>query len=277
MNANQKDKSKSFYFFDFDDNIMFLSTPIFVKNQETDEVEGVSTSKFAEIRMDLGKVGRWKDFALFDGSYSHFRDIPEDQLQPGQKQWFVQDVEDALAKSQDEWQAPSWDLFVYACREQRPLSIVTARGHRRETLKAGVRVLLEHRLIEREPNYLSIYAVGNQEIAEELIAGLEDKAEQENVRKLPDPTSALKRIAIRKSIDEALETYGTEPEHRFGMSDDDPKNVDLIIKAMCDCKRKYPDKRFFVIDTHKGEKVKLEVFPPDYPVTRRAARNEVVG
>ena len=60
-------------------------------------------------------------------------------------------------------------------------------------------------------------------------------------------------------------------------SDDDPKNVDLIINAMCDCKRKYLDKRFFVIDTHKGEKVKLEVLPPDYPVTRRDARNEVVG
>jgi len=54
------------------------------------------------------------------------------------------------------------------------------------------------------------------------------------------------------------------------MSDDDPKNVDLIIKAMCDCKKKYLDKRFFVIDTHEGEKVKLEVFPVDYPVTGRS-------
>ena len=61
MTANRK--SKSFYFFDFDDNIMFLSTPIFVKSQKTGEVKEVSTSKFAEIRMDLGNVETWKDFA----------------------------------------------------------------------------------------------------------------------------------------------------------------------------------------------------------------------
>ena len=237
----------------------------------------MSTSEFADLRMQLGKVEPWKDFAIFSGSYSHFRDIPEDQLQPGQKQWFVQDIEKAIAGLPETWQAPSWELFVYACKAKRPISIVTARGHSRETLKAGVRVLLERGLIEREPRYLSIYAVGNPEIARELIAGMEDKAEQERVSKLQDPTSALKRIAIRKSVDEALEIFGSEPEHRFGMSDDDPKNVDLIIKAMCDCKKKYLDKRFFVIDTHKGEKVKLEVFPVDYPVTGKAARNEFVG
>lgn len=38
----------------------------------------------------------------------------------------------------------------------------------------------------------------------------------------------------------------------LGMSDDDPGNIDLIVKAMCDCKKKYLDKRFFAIDTHKG-------------------------
>ncbi|UCG12452.1 MAG: hypothetical protein JSU72_18510, partial [Deltaproteobacteria bacterium] len=138
MNANQKDKSKSFYFFDFDDNIMFLSTPIFVKNKKTNEVKELSTSEFANIRTELGQIEPWKAYAVYDGTYSHFRDIPEDDLQPGQKQWFVQDVEDALAESADKWKAPSWDLFVYACRKERPLAIVTARGHHPETLKAGI-------------------------------------------------------------------------------------------------------------------------------------------
>lgn len=61
------------------------------------------------------------------------------------------------------------------------------------------------------------------------------------------------------------------------MSDDDPENVDLIIKAMCDCKKKYLDKRFYVIKMHKGEQVKLEVFPVDYPVTRKADTDESIG
>ena len=74
-----------------------------------------------------------------------------------------------------------------------------------------------------------------------------------------------------------LKVYGAEPDHRFGMSDDDPKNLDLIIKAMCDCKIKHITKRFFVINTHQGEWVKLEVFPVDYPVTGRASEDELIA
>ena len=73
----------SFYFFDFDDNTMFLKTPIFIKNEKTGELREVSTTAFAEIRQQLGKPGEWQDFGYFDGTYSHFRDIPQDQLQPG--------------------------------------------------------------------------------------------------------------------------------------------------------------------------------------------------
>jgi catechol 2,3-dioxygenase-like lactoylglutathione lyase family enzyme len=65
----------------------------------------------------------------------------------------------------------------------------------------------------------------------------------------------------------ALETYGAEPPHRFGMSDDDPNNVVLAISAMRDCKAEHPDKRFFVINTNHAEYVKLEIFPMNHPVT----------
>lgn len=143
------DNSVSFYFFDFDDNTMFLTTPIFVKNEQTRELKEVSTTDFAEIRQQLGKPGEWEDFGYFEGTYGHFRDIPQDQLQPGQKQWFVQDIEKALEEPPEKWQAPSWE--------------------------------------------------------------------------------------------------------------------------------KYLDKRFFVIDTHEGEKVKLVVFPVDNPVTGKADRGEHVG
>jgi hypothetical protein len=57
-------------------------------------------------------------------------------------------------------------------------------------------------------------------------------------------TPALKKRAIIKTVDMALEKYGLKPCHRFGMSDDDHQNVDLIITAMSDCKKKYPDNAF---------------------------------
>jgi cytidine deaminase len=275
--TNKPGKDLSFYFFDFDDNIMFVETPILIRNKQTKKIEKVSTAEFARIRGEFGKPGQYEDLQVFDETYSHFRDIAADKMKPNGVQYFIEDVTKAIAGKEEAWQRPAWPLFVHACKEQRPVAIVTARGHSPETLKAGVRVLKEKGWIEREPNYLAIYAVGNAEVAAELMATVTDAKDRQNLEALPDKTSALKRIAIRRAVDSAMEEYGSEPEHRFGMSDDDPQNVDLIIKAMCDCKNKYPDKRFFVINTHEGEWVKLEIFPVNFPVTKRVSANEVVG
>lgn len=259
MTTNEE--STSFYFFDFDDNIMFLTTPIFIMNTETNEPIAVSTGDFATIHPILGVPGKWENFAMFDGSYSHFRDIPADQLKPRQKQYFVEDVAKAVEAEPEKWQAPSWNLFVHACETQRSVSIVTARGHIPETLQDGVKVLVDKGFIPKEPKYHTVFPVGNDDVRRDQLGDPDLKL----------TTPALKRRAIIQSVDKAIEIHGETPEHRFGMSDDDPQNVNLIIRAMCKCKKKYPDKRFFVINTHQGEKVKMEVFPVDFPVTGKPA------
>jgi cytidine deaminase len=274
--AKSTDKDVSCYFFDFDDNIMFLETPILIRNVRTNRVKKVSTKDFASIRHLLGLDGDWKDFQYFDGTYSHFSDIPMDQLKVSQRQYLVEDIEKSIATPPETWQAPSWPLFVYACEKQRPVAIITARGHSAETMKAGIQLFADKGLIPKTPNYLAIYAVGNAGTQKELAAKARD-SEAKTLSEKGDHTSLYKRIAIRTTVELALESYGREPEHRFGMSDDDPMNVDLIIKAMCDCKTVYPDKRFFVINTHQGEWVKLEVFPVNFPVTGKAAKHDVVG
>lgn len=250
----------SFYFFDVDDNIMFLPTQIFLLNTATGLPEAITTGDFALIHPVLGRPGKWENYSMFDGSYDNFRDIPDNELEPGQKQHFVNDIKKAVEAGDHSWQGPSWQLFAHACEEQRPISIITARGHSSETLKAGLRVLAEKRLISKEPNYLAIFPVGNDDVRRDRLGDSD----------LKKTTPALKRIAIRESVKKALEQFGSNSEHRFGMSDDDPQNVSLITRAMCECKREYPDKRFFVINTHLGEMVKLEVFPIDFPVTRKS-------
>jgi hypothetical protein len=257
MAANSE--AVSFYFFDFDDNIMFLATPIFILNTMTSEAMEVSTGEFADIYPRLGSPGEWENFSMYDGSYLHFRDIPADRLRPGQKQYFVADVEQAVEGDPEKWQGPSWRLFVHACETQRPVSIVTARGHSPDTIKAGVGVLVDKGIISQEPNYHTVFPVGNDEL----------RREQLDDPMLTLTTPILKRRAIVKSVEKALEVYGDRPEHRFGMSDDDPQNVNLIIRAMCDCKKRHLDKRFFVINTHQGEMVKMEIFPVDFSVTEQ--------
>jgi hypothetical protein len=251
-------KSQSFYFFDFDDNVMFLKTRIFVRNTLTRKEVAFSTGEFALVYPQFGRPGQWEDFAIFEGSYRDFRDSPSDQLPAGRKQPFVRDVEEASAAPDTDWQAPSWKLFAYACAQQRPLSIVTARGHTEQTIREGVRALVARGLLPYEPNYHTVFPVGNDAIRRQL-----------GDAQLDFTTPALKRLAIVRSVELALEHYGPEPTHHFGMSDDDPQNVYLIIRAMSECKQRFGNKRFFVINTHFGEMVKLEVFPVNQPVANQ--------
>lgn len=276
-NTKRKNEAMSFYLFDVDDNIMFLPTKVLIRHRATGKVKQVSTQRFATIRALLGKADEWRDYEQFEDTYSRFRDMPESESRANQKPHFVRDVEAAIKKSPRRWQGPSWELFVHACRNQRPVSIVTARGHSAETVKAGIEVLKAHKLIPRVPNYLSIYGVSNPETQAELIAWEPDQNLKRKLRRAGDHISQFKRIAIRNSVERGLEVYGARPKHRFGMSDDDPHNVDLIVKAMCECKQLHLDKRFFVINTHAGEFAKLEVFPIDYPVTGKVAKSEPVG
>ncbi|MDB2439462.1 hypothetical protein N9W89_12170 [Hellea sp.] len=262
----------SFYFFDLDDNTFFLETKIFIKNMKTGDVISVSTHEFAQMRNKMGNTEPWTDYSLYEDSYKNFRDRNED----GEKEYLVEDIEHAMGEPIEKWQGPAFKLFQHACEQQRPLGIVTARGHSRETIKAGIQVMVDAGFLSQSPNYLGVYAVSNEDMRKELKDSTSEEQRQV-IETHPDPTSQLKRVAINNLVEQALETYGSEAEHRFGMSDDDPKNVDLIIKAMCECKIRHPEKRFFVINTHKGEHVKLEVFPIDFPVTKNASADEISG
>lgn len=266
----REDGSVTFYFFDFDDNTMFLETRVGLRHRQTGDEVLVSTHAFAQIRQFLGRPGEWEQHELYDGSYRFFRDKDAAERARDPDEYFVQDIRQAI-ENQDEmlWQAPSWNMFVHACKEQRPLSIITARGHSDATIKAGVRALVEAGLIEREPNYLAIHAVSNPESRQRILDAITDPQERGAVMEQADPTSALKRHAIHQTVELALDRYGKDMPHRFGMSDDDPGNIDLIVRAMAECKEKYPDKRFFAINTHTGRHVKLEVYPIHFAVTKQ--------
>ena len=214
------DNSISFYFFDLDDNTFFLETPVFVRNKKTREIKSTSTHEFAQIRGMLGAIEPWKDYELFDNSYRNFRDRDE----RGKPEYLVEDIRKALKTPPDQWQGPAFDMFNYACDRQRPLAIVTARGHSRETIKSGISVMVEKNHLSKEPNYLGVYAVSNEEMRKELLETVTNSEERKTITDSHDPTSPLKRVAIRNLVEKALEEYGSEPEHRFGMSDDDPKN-----------------------------------------------------
>lgn len=251
------DGSLSFYFFDVDDNLLFLPTRLYLWNAETRQEAAVSSQEFANVQNDLGRTGKWQPWSVRpDETFRDFRDAAGvDAI--GQP--FVRDLRAAIAGTAP-WQGPSWPLLVHAAKAQRPIAVISARGHAPATIEAGLRDLVGKGLLADMPPILGIYTVTNPDVRQAL--GVTD----------PNMTvPSVKKLAINDAVEKALQRYGAEPPHRFGMSDDDPNNVVLAISAMRTCKQKYPDKRFFVVNTNEYEFVKLEIFPVSDPVTAHAS------
>jgi hypothetical protein len=246
---------RSFYFFDFDDNVANLSTSIFIYHKDSGAEVCLSSREFAEHSAHIGKRGPYKDFRIdYDdqkGTFRCFRDKDLGLVRRwlGGRQTFVRDLAHALGLEEFHWQGPSWSCFKHAVFNRRPISLITARGHHPETLKEGIQLMVREGHLPHEPNYLSLFPVSHPRIKSQL--GLA----------LNTPIAQLKQAAIRASVQEAFRTYGFSPHHRFGMSDDDPENVRLIVEEMVRLKAEYPANSFFVIETHRGQFVKREVFP----------------
>ncbi|MDG0818019.1 hypothetical protein [Bdellovibrio svalbardensis] len=245
---------RSFYFFDFDDNIAFLTTPLILFHKENRSEVLLSSGDFAQHHQAIGKSGIFADYEMdfcdVTGTFRNFRDLDISEVEKlnGKKQIFVQDVAEALGYPDFQWKGPSWECFYHATFNQRPLSVITARGHHPETLKEGIKVFVKNKVLPLEPNYLSVYPVSHKATR----VALGDLA-------LAEGTAELKQRAIRASVEKAIELYGYNPHHRFGMSDDDPKNIQLIAEEMTRLKARFPEMSFFMIETQHGNFIKHEV------------------
>lgn len=258
MSGARKDGSRSFYFFDIDDNLLLLATKDYLWNAETGEEKIVSSGEFAACQSELGRPGPWQAWNVRAETFRDSRDAPDTLPR---EQTFIKDLIAAL-DGDNEWRGPSWPLLEHAAINDRAIAVITARAHGRSTIEEGLKLLAERKLIVKVPPILGIYTVNNREVREEI--GATDPA-------MTVPSA--KKLAIKHAVKTALERYGGDLPHRFGLSDDDPANVVLAISAMRDCKDIYPDKRFFVINTHRIEFVKLEVFIISDPVT--AVREDI--
>lgn len=245
---------RSFYFFDFDDNIAFLSTPLILFHRDTKQEVNISSSDFAKFHHQIGKDGIYKDFVIDycdnSGTFRNFRDrhIHELEALDGKRQVFLEDVAHALGFPDFHWKGPSWECFYHATFNQRPVSVITARGHSPETIKNGISLFVQQSHLPVEPNYLSIYPVSHKKTRLEL--GDFD---------FNMSVAQLKQRAINASVRRAIDVYGYSDHHRFGMSDDDPKNVNLIIEEMTKLKADFPKISFFVIETINGQFIKHEI------------------
>ena len=250
---------QSFYIFDIDHNILNLPTKIrlFKKNTK---------SKFIEISQDehnksgkfIGREGKYKDYEerYVDGeqhSFRYFNDLTRAEREAGKKEHFISDIEKAVRKR--DFRGPSWDVLEYAVKHGRPSAIITARGHSEEVIRSGLQRLVDLGRLERMPNLQVIYCVNNPAIKN----ALESSATKREGKGGKINSSGRKRIATRIFVNNSAKKFGAVPKHKFGMSDDTPDNVYDVIQAMADSKLKYDHMRFYVINSHRNNHVKMEI------------------
>lgn len=109
---------RSFYFFDFDDNIAFLTTPLILFHKVTGEELNLSSHEWAVHHTSIGKAGIYSEYEIrWDdqtGTFRCFRDVNLSELekQSGKRQPFVQDIMQSLGLPDLQWKGPSWIVCI---------------------------------------------------------------------------------------------------------------------------------------------------------------------
>jgi len=138
---DQLKPTMKYYAFDWDDNLMYMPTKIYLKDEDGNSV-GMSTEDFAEYRSEIGKEPfEYEGHTIVGFDEEAFRDFRV----TGDKKFLVDAMKAPIG--------PAWDDFVEAVNNGSIFAIVTARGHTPSVLKNCVYNLIKknkHGLNEKE-------------------------------------------------------------------------------------------------------------------------------
>jgi hypothetical protein len=138
---DQMKPTMKYYAFDWDDNLMYMPTKIYLLDDKGKTV-GMSTEDFAEYRTEIGKEPfQYEGHTIVNFDKDAFRDFRV----PGDKAF----ISDAMKAET----GPAWSDFVEAVNNGSVFSIITARGHTPSVLKNAVYNLIKknkHGLSEKE-------------------------------------------------------------------------------------------------------------------------------
>ena len=244
------------YSFDWDDNILHMPTMVHMdkKTKNGWEKVKVTTSEYAEIK-DM------EDYRYPDGDIKKaFIEFDDDNI-------FIENVKESVKNKKF---APSFNDFKEALIGAKPLSIITARPQKPETLKKGIEIVINEVFTEDE--------------IEEMVENIEDNydftgTKEEQIKKYIEsnyyyPVSLNNRYTdITKGKTDALDDFVSKVLKGFekmdkekynkmsvGFSDDDVSNVkEMVKKVEEEMSKTYPEVEFYIYDTSERGKNKLIV------------------
>lgn len=147
----------SYRAFDWDDNILHMPTKINMdKYVENSWIPlSVLPSEFAIVRND-------KEYRIRDNDpYKAFLEFKD--CGPRGDNSFMEDVKYSILNKQF---GPSWDTFLKCLMEGSIFAIITARGHEYETIKNGVKYIIDKCLTHSQQNRMYNNCLGYSNIFE---------------------------------------------------------------------------------------------------------------
>lgn len=225
---------------DFDDNIVYLNTPIYIFHKVTHEELALSTKQYAAHKATIGHSGPYADYVFAFGSNGSFRKFednatgePSANLMEALKN-AIQDIPEnpaSQAKELAEWQGPSWSYFNRALNQSESahwVSIITARGHSPQSFTKAFQYLQELGYLKHLPDEENIYPITYKKRGEiGSIAG-------EKALRLLSRLDQIQALALGEDMIEVWDSDGIEKKrlHLFGFSDDDTENYQTCLQAV---------------------------------------------
>jgi hypothetical protein len=258
------------YIFDWDDNILYMPTT---------------------IKMDKKEDGKWVPVDVPTDEYAHIRTSPEYRLRdnsPGiafsdfrESKPFIEDIKKAIHNDNF---APSADKFKEALINANPFGINTARGHKPEILRDGVRLFIDMVFTDEEKSEMvgNVKKILNQtkeltpdqsidfyldEMGEYYPVSSEEFGERfglDTTGGAANPEHA-KKVAIEHFVRKVFDNVKTLVNSDYkklsvGFSDDDVRNVKAVEQFIEEeLNKMYPEFHFVVYDTSDKGKRKMVI------------------
>jgi hypothetical protein len=258
------------YIFDWDDNILYMPTT---------------------IKMDKKEGGKWVPVDVPTDEYAHIRTSPEYRLRdnsPGiafsdfrESKPFIEDIKKAIHNDNF---APSADKFKEALINANPFGINTARGHKPEILRDGVRLFIDMVFTDEEKSKMvgNVKKILNQtkeltpdqsidfyldEMGEYYPVSSEEFGERfglDTTGGAANPEHA-KKVAIEHFVRKVFDNVKTLVNSDYkklsvGFSDDDVRNVKAVEQFIEEeLNKMYPEFHFVVYDTSDKGKRKMVI------------------
>lgn len=240
---------KRAYSFDWDDNILFMPTQIYLEKKVGDGWVPVlvSTEEFRDIRNKIGKDYKYgKDNLLY--AFKDFRDYDA----------FIRDTKTALRKKSF---GPSFKKFIEALEYGNDFSIITARGNPPKAIKDGIKIIIDTVFTDEQKEKMLSNLYGT---SIEQYLNLQDYypvTSDEFIKKFDADVSVTnpevgKMIALKTFVDRVVNAVKEMKDDdkysgmSIGFSDDDLGNIESAEKYIEEeLKKIYPEVKFLVYDT----------------------------